>query len=633
MFIPNNSGKSRYPALAILLLAVLLAGGCSDTTRLKSDPADTELGQPKQSPVRKIAAAHASIILQGAPEWATQMGATTDTVGMEFRDRLADFSPQANEAAGEQLKQMLADIRAIDRSRLTGSDATTYDVMLFSYEMAERQNRFRIGHPSFLSASPPYAVNQLFGPQIDIPRLLIAQHPIRSKQDARHWLGRLAQIPRVLNELADMTEADAQKDVVPPYFALQAIAASAKSFTDNAVASHPIATSFKTQLDAIEGLDASDRDALYEQALKLLEAGVYPAYRNFGSRMTALVASAGRDAGLWRLNDGAAMYQVALEAWGANGLSADEIHQIGLDDVARIHGEMDSILMSVGYLDGTVGGRMARLAKDPTYLIADNDEAKAKLVASLQANVETVLERAPNWFTDIPDYEVEVRRIPLHEQDSSASGYYTPPPIDGSRPGIFWINMKNPADFPTYTLKSLLFHEAVPGHHFQAARSLSITDLPLLQNMMWFGDYGEGWGLYAEELAKEMGLYENDPLGDLGRYRMELYRAARLVVDTGLHHKRWSREQAIDYMVDVTGESRESITREIDRYAVWPGQAASYKLGMIQFQRLRKRAEEELGTAFDIREFHAVLLRDGAMPMAALAIRVDEWIDSKTGMQ
>ena len=631
----TESSRKRSRFGLPLTFIILIVGGLGLTKGCTHNSGESPAGQSDASTdkmsdgIKAVAEKHGSIIMSMSPEWATQMGVGADIAGEGFKSRLSSFSAASNREAYAVARDMRSELLNIDRSALSGRDLITYDVMDFSYDMAARQNAFRIGHPSFLSANPPYAVNQLFGPQIDLPRLLIAQHPVRSASDAEAWLSRLSQVERVLGELCEMTTADAAKGVVPPYFALEAISKSSVSIAETTPKSHQLYVSFENKLNNIDTLSASERAAYLTRAETIIADGVFPAYTNFASCMSALIPLAGRDAGVWRLPQGDEIYQVALEAWGANGLSADEIHDIGLQDVKRIHSEMDIILRASGYADGSVGERMARLAKDPKYIIANTDDAKAELVTSLQSDVDDVLEIAPEWFMDVPPYNVEVRRIPIHEQDSSASGYYTPPPLDGSRPGIFWVNMKDSADFPTYTLKSLVFHEAVPGHHFQAGKALSITDLPLIQNLMWFGDYGEGWALYAEELAKEMGMYEGDSLGDLGRYRMELYRAARLVVDTGLHHKRWSRQQAIDYMVGVTGESRESIMREIDRYSVWPGQAASYKLGMIQFQKLRQRAEQELGKNFDIKEFHDVVLRDGPMPMAVLEARVNDWIEDQ----
>lgn len=578
--------------------------------------------------LRAMADRHATEILRQSPELATMMGVPESTAGEGFQARLSDLSPKANADARQFVAQLLAELETIDQKQLTGRDQITYEVMHFSYRLAVAQNRFASGHPSLLSANPPYAVNQLFGPQIDLPRLLTTQHPLRTQRNIADWFQRLASIPRVLRQLSEMSEADAKRGIIPPRFTLASVADAADRWVSGPTSEHPLLNAFVERLSRSGDLSAAERDEHRVRAEQLLEQEVIPAYQDFARRLRTLIPKSPAGAGLWRLEDGEAMYEVALEAWGADGLSADAIHQLGLDDVARIQREMDPLLIAAGYRQGTVGERMSRLAQDPRYLIEDTDQAKSELIDQLQQDVAEVLELAPKWFINLPDYAVEVRRIPEHEQDNASGGYYTPPPLDGSRPGIFWVNLKNARDVPIYTLKSLVMHEAVPGHHFQAGRSLSIRDLPLIQNLMWFGDYGEGWALYAEQLAHEMGVYENDPLANLGRYRMELYRAARLVVDTGLHHKRWSRKEAVDYMVGVTGESVESITREIDRYAVWPGQAASYKLGMIQLQRLRERARSKLGSRFDIRQFHDVVLRDGAMPMATLAGRVDRWIEA-----
>ncbi|MEM7740566.1 MAG: DUF885 domain-containing protein [Pseudomonadota bacterium] len=620
---------------SILVLSGIAAtcslASCSHSppTNAKVETAQDQDRRNADEQLLAIADRHAGIILKDAPEWASQLGVSATYGGEGFRARLSKFDPEAlaNTVKAQQL--MISELRMIDREALSDRTKITFDVMLNAYELAEAQNRFGSGLPSVLSANAPYAVDQLFGPHISLPRLFTAQTPVRSIKDAENWLSRLAEVDRVLNELVLVTQRDAAQGVVPPHFALEAVAQSARSIASIRAADHPIATSFRARLSDIDGLSDAAKLELYERAITILETEVYPAFLRFGAEIELLIPKAGRDAGLWRLPRGAEMYRIALEAWGANGLTPEEIHQIGLDDVERIHGDMNMLLQDVGYRQGSVGERMAQLFKDPRYLIPNTDEAKADLVAKLQQDADSVLEIADEWFLTIPNYDVEVRRIPVHEQDVSSGGYYTPPPLDGSRPGIFWVNMKDSADIPVYTLKSLVFHEAVPGHHFQAGMALSVTDQPLIQNMMWFGDYGEGWALYTEELALEMGLYEGDPLGNLGRLRMELYRAARLVVDTGLHHKRWSRDTAIDYMVDVTGESRESIAREVERYAVWPGQAASYKLGMIQFQRLRLRAEDQLGEGFDLREFHDVVLRDGSMPMAVLEGQVDAWIASK----
>ncbi|MEM1245924.1 MAG: DUF885 domain-containing protein [Acidobacteriota bacterium] len=612
----SSSSFARAVSLSFFVFTSALLVGC-EREGPRSAPDRVE------SPVAELADRHAAELLASSPEWATQLGVSEALAGAGFGGRLADLSAEQQSLERQRVSRWLHEVRRLGEGPLGDEDRLTLELLEFVYELADRQNALGVGLPSVLGPVTPYAVQQLFGPHVDVPRLLTAQHPLRSDRDVRDWLKRLLAVPRLLDELATQAETDAAAGVAPPRVASQAVASASRALA--APSQPPLLRSFSERLKAVE-LAPGARRAFERRARQAWEEEVAPAYVAFADRVEALEPESGDGFGLWRLADGAELYELALEYWGANGLSAEEIHRIGLEDVARIEAEMDRILTQEGLLEGTVGERMARLAGSPEHLVAETDEAKAALVASLQSHVDAVLERAPSWFETVPSQAVEVRRIASHEEDSASGGYYTPPPIDGSRPGIFWINLKSSADVPVYTLKTLTFHEAVPGHHLQAAKALSVRGLPLLRHMLWFGDYGEGWALYAEALAAEMGLYEGDPLGDLGRLRAELYRAVRLVVDTGIHHHRWSRERAIETMVARTGESRASIEREIDRYAVWPGQAASYKLGMIQFQRLRARAERELGEDFDLRRFHEVVLERGAVPMPTLSRLVDRWI-------
>lgn len=359
---------------------------------------------------------------------------------------------------------------------------------------------------------------------------------------------------------------------------------------------------------------------------------MYPAYTRLEAAMENLLPQAGADAGIWRLGpEGAAFYQMALDAYGAGGMDGDEVHALGLSEVERITAEMDAILQGQGLTEGSVAERLAVVTDRPGAVYPNTDEGRDELLQSLRAQVAEIMTLAPDWFGALPTQKIEVRRIPVYEQDSSPGGYYSGPSLDGARPGIYWINLKNTADNPKLGLNTLTYHEAVPGHHFQISLQRAIDDMPLMRNLLSYSEFAEGWALYGEALAKEMGLYDDDPLGDLGRLQAEIFRAARLVVDTGLHHKRWTREQAIDYMVAATGETRASVTREVERYAAVPGQACSYKLGMLQIQKMRAKAEAELGEAFDIREFHDQVLLSGAMPMEVLSARINRWIATKKG--
>jgi uncharacterized protein (DUF885 family) len=367
-----------------------------------------------------------------------------------------------------------------------------------------------------------------------------------------------------------------------------------------------------------------------ERATATVENTVYPAYERLISQLDAMAATTDNDAGVWRLGEeGEAFYQFALDSYGAQGKNGDEVHDLGLSEVARIHAELEPLLQEIDLTEGSVGARLQALADQPDNLYPNTDEGREELLEDLRGQVADIMAIAPDWFKTIPPQGVEVRRIPVHEQDSSPGGYYTAPSLDGSRPGAYWINLKSTADNPKHSLKTLTYHEAVPGHHFSISSQRAMTDTPLMRQIMSYSEYDEGWALYGEKLAKEMGMYEGDPAGDIGRLQAELFRAARLVVDSGLHAKQWTREQAIDYMVEATGESRASVTREIERYAAIPGQATAYKLGMIAIGEMRDKAEAELGDAFDIREFHDVVLTAGSVPMPVLSARVDDWIGSQ----
>ncbi|MEL6213497.1 MAG: DUF885 domain-containing protein, partial [Pseudomonadota bacterium] len=444
------------------------------------------------------------------------------------------------------------------------------------------------------------------------------------------YLSRLEDFGRAFDEIIETINSDAAAGVTPPYFSIEGVIGSAQALRAPAPSEHPLVTALTGKMALLNDVDEEAQAAYAAQAIAHVENVVYPAYGRLEATMENLLPQAGTDAGVWRLGpEGEAFYQMALDAYGAGGMSGDEVHELGLSEVARITAEMDAILKGEGLTEGAVSERLAILNERPGAVYPNDDPGREVLLASLREQVAEIMALAPDWFGALPKQKVEVRRIPVYEQDSSPGGYYSGPSLDGERPGIYWINLKNTADNPKLGLKTLTYHEAVPGHHFQISLQRAISDMPLMRNLLSYSEFSEGWALYGEALAKEMGMYADDPLGDLGRLQAEIFRAARLVVDTGLHHKRWSREEAIDYMVAATGETRASVTREVERYAAVPGQACSYKLGMLRIQAMRAEAEAELGDAFDIQEFHDQVLLSGAMPMEVLAARIDQWIASK----
>jgi uncharacterized protein (DUF885 family) len=628
-------------ALALLAAASCGKGKSAVDARGASGGASAEAAQLDPSAeFLAMADRHARSFLATAPEAATDLGVSDEIGGEDYLSRLGRYGFEAHQAARAMNEDFLQELKGFDRSALTGTAAVTYDVLKNAYDTAARRNQFDFGGATpFGGGMPnsgdswaisPYFMTQLTGPHLALPRMLMTQHPIDSKAHIEAYLSRLEDLSRALDETAETVSTDAGLSIVPPRFAVEGIAASLANFTSGPAAEHPLVKTLAEKMKAVAGLSDAERANYETRAAAIVETAVYPAYARLGASVDALVEQTNDDAGVWRLGEeGEAFYQFALTSYGAGAKSGDEVHELGLSEVARITAEMDTLLKAIGLANGSVAARMAALGERPDDLYPNTDQGREALLQSLRDDVAAVMAAAPKWFGRLPGNAVEVRRIPAHEQDTSPGGYYTGPSLDGSRPGIYWINLKSTADNPKHSLKTLTYHEAVPGHHFQSAYQRSIKDMPLMRNMLGYSEYAEGWALYAESLAKEMGMYEGDPTGDLGRMQAELFRAARLVVDTGLHHKKWTREQAIDYMVGVTGDTRATVTREVERYAVVPGQACAYKLGMLKIQELRTNAEAELGDRFDIRDFHDTVLSIGDSPLPVLEATINGWIRSK----
>jgi uncharacterized protein (DUF885 family) len=359
------------------------------------------------------------------------------------------------------------------------------------------------------------------------------------------------------------------------------------------------------------------------RAAEIVTKSVYPALDRQIAAMEQLKPTSRAGDGAWRLPDGEAIYAEALHQATTTNFTPDEVHQMGLDQVADISRQLDTILKSQGYGSGTVGERLAALNREPSQLYADSDAGRAALLAYLNGLVKDMYTRLPRAFETLPNQPLEIRRVPVNIQDGASNGYYYPAALDGSRPAIYFINLKNMADWPKFSLPTLSYHEGVPGHHLQISIAQESKDIPMLRKIGFFSAYSEGWALYAEQLADELGAYATDPLGRAGYLQSFLFRAARLVVDTGINAKRWSREQATDYMVSTTGYSRPRSQREIERYCTSIGQACSYKVGHTAWIRAREEAKKTLGPKFDLKRFHEVL-REGAMPLSILERRIRE---------
>jgi len=640
-FLPPKQRRALLLSSAIFLLA-----GCGEdnTTPVTTQEPPTEAtiveNIDPSSAFLEMADRHAGAYLTTYPEGATQLGAPEAIAGAGYNSRLAGYGFTAQEEMRQLNEKFLQELRSYPRNDLSGTAATTYDILKNAYEMAARRNEFTFGGTTPAGgavpqvgatwAISPYLVTQLTGPHLVLPRLMQTQHPLENKDNIEAYIARLEAFGPAFDQIIETVTTDAQTGATPPYFSIEGAMAGITAFTKPAPQNHPLVTTLIEKTSGIAELTEEERGAYQGRATELVGKVVYPAYQRLSASLEPLLAQAGSDAGIWRLGpEGDAFYQMALDAYGGGGKTGDEIHEIGLSEVARITTEMDAILKSEGYSNGSIGERLALLSERADAIYPNTDDGRETLLASLREQVAGIMLIAPDYFGVLPSQKVEVRRIPVYEQDSSPGGYYSGPSLDGERPGIYWINLKNTADNPKLGLPTLTYHEAVPGHHFQISLQRAIKDLPLMRNILSYSEFSEGWALYGEALAKEMGMYDDDPLGDLGRLQAEIFRAARLVVDTGLHAKQWTREEAIDYMVEATGETRASVTREVERYAAVPGQACSYKLGMLRIQEMREQAETELGDDFNIKDFHDRILLSGAMPMEVLQARIDAWIESQ----
>ncbi|MDH5823691.1 DUF885 domain-containing protein [Luteimonas sp. RD2P54] len=461
-----------------------------------------------------------------------------------------------------------------------------------------------------------YPLNQFGGANVGLPNLMTVVHPVRSAGDAENYLARLRLFDARMGEAVQRSRELAAGGILPPRFILEATIAQMRQFVSPEPAGNPLVTTFAERLESVDQVDEAARQALVEEATGIVADGVYPAWREAIATLESQRADATDDAGLWRFEDGAAAYAQRLRQFTSTDLTARQIHQLGLREVARIEAEMDTILRSIGRTEGSVRERIGRLKADLAY--PETDQGRARLMADIDTMIADAEKRSDTLFDIRPRTPVIARPYPEYRWASAAASY-TAPPLDGSRPGVYQMPLRKDR-LTNFGLRTLVYHETVPGHHFQIALSVENQDLPKFRQTRAFGGisaFSEGWALYAERLAAEEGWYDGDPEGLLGQLDAELFRARRLVADTGLHAMRWTRQQAIDYGIPPS---------EVDRYVVMPGQATSYKVGQLEIIRLRDKARDALGERFDPREFHNRVLLTGVVPLTVLEREIDAWI-------
>jgi uncharacterized protein (DUF885 family) len=536
-----------------------------------------------------------------------------------YRYRLEDRSAAGQAGVAATLKADLARAEAIDTSRLSFPSRTSVEVVKSAYHTALEGFALPYGDVAVGGwRNTPYVVIQNVGAYIDTPQFLDTDHPIENRTDVEAYLARLAQYPHQLDgELARMRAARA-RGLVPPNFLIDKALSQLGIALKNTEAGGTIVDSLvrRTKEKGISG----NWDG---QARKIAASEVVPALKRQIAELQAERAVATDVAGMWSRPDGEKYYHWALKASTTTSLTPDEVHQMGLEQLAELHGRMDPILKSLGYTQGTVGERMQALAKDPRYKFSEGDKGRAEIMAYIQERITKIRAVLPRAFNTLVPGNLEVKRMSPEQEPGAPGAYGGAGSIDGKIPGKFWINLRTTDLHSKYSLPDLAAHEAIPGHVWQGEYA---NKLPLIRTLLAFNAYSEGWALYAEQLVDELGVYDDFPVGRLGYLQSIAFRCCRLVVDSGLHAKRWTRQQGVDFFVQRNGSNPLEVASEVDRYCSWPGQACGYKVGHSTINRLRDHSKAELGPKYDLRAFDDAVVLGGNVPMDVLAQNIDDYV-------
>jgi uncharacterized protein (DUF885 family) len=555
-----------------------------------------------------------------SPLFATSLGVDKGARAHE-KSEIDDTSLAGIERQQKLTASQLARLSAIDRNSVSGEDQVSYDVVMFGLKNADdADKRYKYAGGN---AGNPYIISQLSGLYSAAPSFLDNQHTIETKEDADAYLARLEQLALRMDQEDEVVRHDVALGVVPPDFALAKTLVQMNDLRNQPADSAPMTLSVarRTKEKNIPGDWGTP-------AAKILAGKVYPALDRQIALITDMQKKATHDAGVWKLPDGEAYYRDSVLYWTTSTMSPAEIHQTGLDIIKDHTAQIDAIMRQQGMTKGTVGERLRAMYDDPKLLYPNTDAGKVQLIADLNVKVAAIRAKLPQYFGVLPKAEVQIKRVPKEIEAAQAGGYYNSPSLDGKVPGIYWINLRDTGEQPRWLLPTLTYHESIPGHHLQLSIQRE-AKMPLIRRVSYFSSYIEGWALYAEQLADEMGMYDNDPLGRIGFLHDAMFRAVRLVVDSGMHAMKWSREQALKLFVDTLGDKESGAITEIERYAVNPGQACGYMLGKLTFLAARKKARDALGSKFDIRSFHDAMLVGGAVPLAMLDGMADRYIASR----
>jgi uncharacterized protein (DUF885 family) len=572
------------------------------TPPLPADPATAQLYALFETFMQERLAAH--------PEIATSLGLDKGPLAGQ-RFKLSDTSLAGVAADKAMTASELSRLQGFDPSRLHGLPRINYEAVIFGLRTQNAANRaFDFGDNG---ARSPYVLSQLTGAYQSVPTFLDTQHKIATAEDAEAYLARLQAFSRALDDDTERARHDAGLGMIPPDFILDQTLEQLHALTREGPDDSTLVKSIvrRTADKAIPGDWGKRAAAIYV-------AAIAPALQRQVDQVSDMRAHATSAPGIGSRPQGMAYYAAGLLNYTTSTLTPEEVHRIGLEQTRAYQARIDEILRAQGMTQGSVGARLTALSTDPKYIYPDTDAGKAQLIAHLNDLVAAITPRLPRDFRHPPTVPLEIRRVPANIEAGAPLGYYQSASLDGSRPAIYYINLAHTADWPRWLVSSVTFHEGVPGHHLQISTAQHIAGQPLIRKTGNYSGYAEGWALYAEQLADELGMYDTDPLGRVGYLKSELWRACRMVLDTGVHTMGWTRDQAIRWKMENDGSLESGTANEVDRYCVWPGQAPSYKIGHTVINQLRDNTRAALGPRFDIQDFHDVVLNSGSVPLEVL---------------
>ena len=603
-----------YSSLALLVAATTACTPASPPQNTTvSAKADGPAGQTESERLQAFFERTFDEDLKRSPTFQSRLGKKWDY------DKWDDVSETQMDSRVAILKNRLETIEHFDTAKLSKQEQLSLRLFKLGVERDLANDKFR---------HHKYIVHQFRAAHTQIPSFLINIHKINSKDDAKAYISRLDNVRTYLGQIIDQMKLREEAGVFPPAWAYDQMIKASK----NVISGAPFDTSdtpstlwkdFQNKVSQLT-LDEAEKNTLLGEAKAALVTSVMPAYENFIDALAHQKTLSPEGDGVWRLPDGEAWYQNRLAWFTTTDLTADEVHQLGLDNVERIHNDMRKIMKRVGF-EGSLQEFFTFMREDPQFYLPATPEGRQAYLDTAKQRIDEMREALPDYFGILPSAPMIVKRVEAFREQSAGKAFYQSPAQDGSRPGIYYANLYDMNAMPTYQLEALAYHEGIPGHHMQRAIAQELDGIPQFQKFLSFTAYTEGWGLYTEELAKDMGFY-SDPYADFGRLAMELWRACRLVVDTGIHVKKWSREEAVDYLVAQTPNAKYDAQKAIERYIAMPGQATAYMIGKLKIMELRNKAMEELGDKFSWQGFHDQILKYGPVPLSILEENVNQWI-------